>query len=142
MKNINYNVLDPRPASTLNGLLEELIQEKHKGSGHRFSPAVDIYEEAQYYGILLAVPGINKEDVKIDIVENKLQISGKRNGGENNGEKKYYLQQIPVGNFTKSFHLPKDVLQEKIEAKYEDGILKLLLPKNQKLKQKYQIEIK
>jgi len=142
MKNIKYNVLDSRPAGSFSSLLDELLQEKYNGPGKQFSPAVDIYEEDQLYAILISVPGIKKEDIKIDIVENELQISGQRNAGDNKSSKKYYLQEIPRGSFTKSFNLPKDVQQEKIEAKYEEGILKLLLPKNQKLKHKYQIEIK
>ena len=141
MKN-NCNVLDPRPVNSFSDLLEELFQEKPNESGRRFSPAVDIYEEDQLYGVVLALPGIKKENIKIEIGENKLQVSGARYTEAASNLKKHYVQEIPRGAFIKSFHLPKDVQQEKIEAKYEDGLLKLILPKSQKLKQKYQIEIK
>jgi len=62
--------------------------------------------------------------------------------GDDLSLKKFYVKEIQSGNFFNSFHLPKDVHQEKIEAKYEDGLLKLLLPKSQKLKQKLQIKVK
>ena len=140
MNSANYNVLTPKKSNSVNELLDELFQDRFSGHANRFSPSVDIFEDDQLYGIFLSLPGIKKEEIKIDIADNRLQVSGQRvvNG---NGII-FHVQEIPKGTFSKVFHIPKDVQQDKIEAKYEEGLLKLTLPKNQKLKHKYRIDIK
>ncbi|KEO72822.1 Hsp20/alpha crystallin family protein [Anditalea andensis] len=141
MKLVNFNVLNPNQ-SGFTGLLED-IRPNHGGkSVKRFSPAVDIYEDDLYYGVIVALPGMEKKDIKINIIDDKLGVTGERKENENAQGKIYHLQEIVKGTFSKTFHIPKDVVQEKIEAQYEEGLLKLLLPKNQKLNHKYQIEVK
>ncbi|HSJ66773.1 MAG TPA: Hsp20/alpha crystallin family protein [Anditalea sp.] len=141
MKLVNYNVLEPKHSRYTSGYLNGLFQENGHESFRRFTPAVDIYEEEQHYGIILALPGVKKDNIQINLIENKLQISGVKEV-EVNHSRKYHINEICQGSFSKTFQLPKDVNQDKIEAKYEEGLLRLLLPKNQKLTQKYQIEIK
>jgi len=139
MKHVHYNVLDPN-MPPISDLLNELYQDT-PGSIKRFTPRVDIYENDRQYGIILAIPGIHKGNIKIDIQDDKLNVSGERKLQMNEGIK-YHMQETHFGVFSKIFHLPKGIDQEKIEATYEDGLLLILLPKSQKLKQKYQIEIK
>lgn len=140
MKHVNYNVLDPR-SPAISGLLNDWYQDTKAGSIKRFTPQVDVYENELQFGIILSIPGMLKEDIKIETHDNKLFVSGEKKLTMREGVT-YHVQEISYGVFSKIFHLPKIIDQEKIEAKYEVGLLHLLLPKNQKLTHKYQVKIK
>lgn len=93
-----------------------------------FSPALDIEEKDGVYLITVDLPGIKKEDIKIDLHDSVLTISGERNRVEK-GEGKY--TERTYGKFQRSFTLPNPVDADKIEAKFEDGVLHMNLPQSQ-----------
>lgn len=107
-------------------------------------PAVNITQEQGEYKIELAVPGMKKEDFKIDVDGNMLTISSEKEESNEEKQKRFTRKEYSYSSFTRSFTLPEEVNQEKIEAKYEDGVLKLLLPTRPELKKASakQIEIK
>lgn len=107
-------------------------------------PAVNITQEKGEYKIELAVPGMKKEDFKIDVDGNMLTISSEKEESNEEKQKRFTRKEYSYSSFTRSFTLPEEVNQEKIEAKYEDGVLKLLLPTRPELKKASakQIEIK
>jgi len=91
MNYVKHNVLDLKQP-TLRGLLNELYQDTVTGSVNRFTPSVDVYESEGHYGIILAVPGMDKENIKIDIQDDKLYVSGERKLYMNDGIK-YHIQE-------------------------------------------------
>ena len=97
-------------------------------------PAVNITENKNEYQVSLAVPGMKKDDFKIDVEGNMLTISSEKEETKEETEKKFTRKEYSYSGFSRSFTLPEEVNMEKIEAKYEDGILKLVLPRKEETK--------
>jgi HSP20 family protein len=108
-------------------------------------PAVNIKETPDNYEVEVAAPGMTKKDFKVLLEGNALTISSeKATQNEQNEETRYMSREFSYQAFSRTFTLQKDVVDtEKIQAKYEDGVLHLLVPKMEQAKQKQpkQIEI-
>ena len=104
-------------------------------------PTVDTYEEDDTIVINAELPGVNKDDVTIDIKDNVLTIKGVRNYEQEVKEENYYRQERCYGKFHRAFTLPDAVDPNKIEASYKDGVLKIKIPKAEESSSK-KIEIK
>ena len=92
-------------------------------------PAVNIREDEKNYILELAIPGMDKKDLKIDISEDVLTISSEskeENTEERDGYKK---KEFNYSSFCRSFYIPDNVNRDKIGANYKDGILTVSLPK-------------
>ena len=94
-------------------------------------PAVNITEHKDDYQVALAVPGLKKDDFKIDVAGNMLTISCEKEDTKEEKEKKFTRKEYSYSSFSRSFTLPEEINKEKIEAKYEDGVLKLTLPRKE-----------
>ena len=102
-------------------------------------PAVNIKETAEEYLVEVAAPGMNKEDFKVELDGNLLTISSERSNQSEDREEdeRYSRKEFSYMSFQRSFNLQKDVVDiEKIEARYENGLLKLVIPKKEEAKQK------
>ena len=106
-------------------------------------PAVNIKETTDNYEVEVASPGMNKEDFKVQLDGNMLTISSEKMDEKGADEKganndvRYNRREFSYQSFSRTFNLQKDVVDtEKIEAKYEDGVLHLLIPKKEEAKQK------
>jgi len=97
-------------------------------------PAVNITEQKNDYLVSLAVPGMKKEDFKIDIDGNMLTISSAKEETNEEKEKRFTRMEYNYSSFSRSFTLPDEVNREKIDAKYEDGVLKITLPRKEEVK--------
>lgn len=97
-------------------------------------PAVNITENANDYKVSLAAPGIKKEDFKIDVDGNRLTISAEKEEKLEEKEDKYTRREFNYTSFTRSFNMPENVQFDKVEARYVDGVLELLLPKKEEAK--------
>jgi len=95
------------------------------------TPAVNITEHKDDYQVALAVPGLKKDDFKIDVAGNMLTISCEKEDTKEEKEKKFTRKEYSYSSFSRSFTLPEEINKEKIEAKYEDGVLKLTLPRKE-----------
>ena len=105
-------------------------------------PAVNIREDEKKFNLELAVPGIDKKDLKIDIDEDLLTISSEcKNETEENTDG-YKRKEFSYTSFCRSFQIPENVNREKIEASYKDGILSVSLPKVNEEKNKITRQIK
>jgi len=104
------------------------------------APLVDIYETKDDYYLAAQMPGVKKEDVKIKLEEGNLVIMG-RIDYEQNVNNKYVLKETEIGNYYRRFKISESVDETKIDAKLENGILNVKLPKHDRLKPKT-IEIK
>lgn len=94
-------------------------------------PAVNITESKDHYQVSLAAPGLHKDDFKIDVEGNMLSISCEKEETKEQAEKKYTLREYSYQSFSRSFQLPEEVNQEKIDARYEDGVLHIVLPRKE-----------
>lgn len=94
-----------------------------------FRPAVDIHESDEAFTLFVEVPGMKAEDVHVDVEKNVLTIKGERSENRDATEEGYRRIERFRGTFTRSFTLPQTVDDEAIDAKLEDGVLKLVLPK-------------
>lgn len=97
-------------------------------------PAVNIAENKDHYLVSLAVPGMKKEDFKIDMDGNMLTISSEKEETREEKEAKFTRKEYNYSSFSRSFTIPDDVNSEKIEARYEDGVLKMTLPRKEEAK--------
>jgi HSP20 family protein len=98
-------------------------------------PAVNITENANDYKISVAAPGLKKNDFHINVDGSMLTISGeKEETKEEKDQENYTRKEYNYSSFSRSFTLPEEVNREKIEASYEDGVLKLVLPKKEEVK--------
>ena len=93
----------------------------------------DIKDTDQGYELTMNMPGIKKEDVRAELKDGYLtiQASTSRNNDEKNKEGKYIRKERYSGTFSRSFYVGEEVKQEDIKAKFEDGTLKLLVPKKE-----------
>lgn len=106
-------------------------------------PAVNISESNDYYHIELAAPGLKKQDFKISVNDNNLHISVEQQVEQHNNDRKYNKREYSYSSFVRSFTLPEQADQAKIEAAYEDGILKIEIAKKEEAKfVSRQIELK
>lgn len=97
-------------------------------------PSVNITESAKEFNIDVAIPGMNKKDFKIDLEDDVLTISLEKKAKKEEKGKNYRRREFSYGTFSRSFSLPENIKTEKINAKYEDGILKVNLPKKEESK--------
>lgn len=106
-----------------------------------WSPLVDISEDEQEYVVKAEIPEMKKEDIKLNVHEDVLTISGERKYEKEEKGKKYHRVERAYGSFLRSFTLPEDADGSKVSAEYKDGVLKVHLPKSEKAKPKA-IEVK
>jgi HSP20 family protein len=136
----NGNLLHPLPM-----LFDDFFnRDLFNWSGSNFSstntsiPAVNIKETGANYEVEVAAPGMTKKDFKIELEGNLLTISSERtNQNESKEDERYARKEFSYESFQRTFNLQKEVVDiDKIEARYEDGVLRLLIPKREEAKQK------
>lgn len=106
-------------------------ENQHKSGAATFLPSTNVWESEKQFNIELSAPGFNKEDIKVEVEENLMTISGEHKAEEEKTEKTFTRKEFSYGSFKRSFTLPETVNTENINAKYENGILKLELPKKE-----------
>lgn len=136
MSIVRYNsVLDDFVPTSFSHLVDRFFNEstgRSGGSAYSFVPKVDIIESEKAFELLLALPGMNKEDFKIDLDKDRLVISGERKFTREKDEKHFRSIETQYGAFRREFVLPENVDAEGIQAKYNNGILELIVPKDEK----------
>lgn len=111
------------------------------GSTFQFVPKVDVIEEEKAFEIHVAVPGMNKEEFKIDLNDNYLTVSGERKYSKEKSDNLYRSFETQYGSFSRSFSLPENVDGSKITAQYTNGILVVNVPKDEKKTLKQTIKV-
>ncbi|MEB2786985.1 Hsp20/alpha crystallin family protein [Algoriphagus persicinus] len=101
-------------------------------------PRVNISETENDFRVEMAVPGLKKEDFKVELYNNTLTIEAEvsENSEEHNQNRGYTRKEFSYRAFTRSFYLPNTVENDKIEAKYQEGILRLVIPKREEARKK------
>lgn len=105
-------------------------------------PSANITESDKDYKIEVAAPGLEKKDFKIELENKVLTISSEKEEEKKEENENYKRREFSYSSFSRSFQLPEDVLSDKIDAKYENGILKLSVPKKEVTVSKPKQEIK
>jgi len=95
-----------------------------------WSPAVDVKETDNSFVLTTDIPGLTKKDIKVNVANGKLSISGERTYETDQENDNYHYRERRFGTFDRSFKLPDTVDEEKISASFKNGILNVALPKN------------
>ncbi|MBG44075.1 MAG: hypothetical protein CL530_08905 [Aequorivita sp.] len=142
MKTVNKNSI------WLPGLLDNLLFDNKldvfNNNYETFSiPAVNIIENFPNFVVELAVPGLQKEDFTIEVEEDTLKIASKKveEKKDENSDSQVRRREFNYQSFERSFKLPENIKTEDIQANYENGILKITLPKEEKKALKKMVEI-
>lgn len=104
-------------------------------------PSVNVKETDQAYHIEMAVPGMSKEDFKVAVKEDSLVISSEKKSTSEESNEKFTRKEWSYNSFSRSFSLPETVNREGIQAEYENGVLKVVLPKVEEVIKNKTIEV-
>ncbi len=106
------------------------------------APSVNIKETKEAYNIEVSAPGFSKESFNVKVEDSILTISGEAKEEKLEEGSKFTRKEFTHNSFKRSFTLPKTIVADKIGAGYENGILKVTLPKMEEAKAKGTIEVK
>ncbi len=121
--------------SPLTGLFEDFFGDAYfKNDFATHVPSVNVSKEKDELHLELSAPGFSKEDIKVEVERGVLTISGAHKTEEESKDKTYYRKEFTYGSFKRSFNLPDEYNADSISAKYENGILKLSVPKKEEVK--------
>ena len=104
-------------------------------------PRVNVEELEDRFEITAEVPGMTKEDISIDLQENMLTIKGEKKIEKEQKDRNYHICERSYGTFQRAFTLPENVNIDGIEAEYDNGVLKVAVPKTEPVKPK-EIKVK
>lgn len=145
MSIVRYNTsLNDFVPTTFSNMIDRFFNEslsRSGGAAYSFVPKVDVVENEKAFEIHVAVPGMNKEEFKIDLNDNFLTVSGERKFSREKNENNYRTVETQYGTFSRSFSLPDNVDASAISAKYNNGILEVLVPKDEKKTLKTSIKV-
>lgn len=105
-----------------------------------WTPAVNAFEDKDAFVLSCDLPGLTREDVKLNLDNSTLTVSGTRKLEHEDNREGYQRVECVFGAFNRSFTLPSTVAAEKVEASMEDGVLRIRLPKREESKPR-QIEV-
>ena len=107
---------------------DRLLPEWPRWMGEEFSPSTNLYEEDGKYHLTAELPGIKKDDVSITLEGNVLTVTGKKESEKEDKGKNYYMKESRYGSFSRSFRLPEEVDESKVDASLKDGVLMVSIP--------------
>lgn len=131
----------PTLSNSFSTMLDRFFDEAVR-SNQNFVPSVDLKETDNAYEIDVSVPGMKKDDIKVELDGNTLQISGEKQQKDEDKDKTYHRVETEYGYFHRSFNLPESAKTEDINAEYEDGVLKIHVPKDKEKTETKKIDIK
>lgn len=104
-------------------------------------PSANIKEKEDRFEVELAVPGFDKNEIKIDLNDGLLTISSEKTSENEEKDTHYSRREFQYASFSRSFRLPDNVKEDDIEAKFNNGVLEVHIPKAKELKKSKSIEI-
>ncbi|HBO69040.1 MAG TPA: molecular chaperone [Deltaproteobacteria bacterium] len=124
----------------MNQIFEDaLSRSRGRDEGMRtgmWTPAVDIYEKNDFVVVKAELPGVEKDQISVEVKDGILTLRGERKLERDVKEESYHRIERAYGSFLRSFSLPVSVDQDKVKAKFKDGVLEVELPKKEKTKPK------
>ena len=119
----------PTFSSMLDDFFSQSFADMNLPSTKHRAPAVNVKETDKAYGLEVALPGVKKDQVNLALDHNVLTISSEVKSEKEDKQDGYSRREFGYHSFSRSFTLPETVDQEKIDAKFEDGVLHVSLPK-------------
>lgn len=110
-------------------LRRPLFPELAVGGGERILPSVDIFDEGGALVLKADLPGLEKEDITLEIKDGVLTLTGEKKRAETVDRSKYYRFERTHGRFTRRFQIPANSDISKVTARYESGVLEVRIPK-------------
>ncbi|WP_157530751.1 Hsp20/alpha crystallin family protein [Hymenobacter norwichensis] len=132
-------------SSSFSSMLDRFFNDSlaSRGRVNLFSPHADAYETEKSYEIEVALPGLKRDDIKVDFHQGRLSVSGERHfQREQQDQRRYHVVESTYGSFSRSFQLPDTVDAGRIEAAFEDGMLRVTVPKDEQKTRRHQIEVR
>lgn len=108
-----------------NNSIEEILR-----SENNISPSTDIYENADDFMMIVNMPGVNRSEIQVKVIDDSLIVFGRINYYEV-VERDYILNETELGNYYRKFKISSTIDKQKINAKYDNGQLTVILPKNE-----------
>ncbi|MFP4521378.1 MAG: Hsp20/alpha crystallin family protein [Fibrobacterota bacterium] len=94
-------------------------------------PAVDVVEKKDRYILKADIPGMEKEDIRVNVDDNRVTVTGEKKQEEKNEEEDSFFHfERSYGSFSRSFILPSGADKQKIDAEYKNGVLEIIIPKS------------
>ena len=103
--------------------------------GERGFGSADLSETDDAYELQIDLPGMEKDDIKVDLSDGILTVSGERSDEREDKRKDYYLSERSYGSVRRSFRVPDSVKSENIKAGFKDGVLTLTMPRNEEARE-------
>lgn len=101
----------------------------------QLTPRVDVTESESQYDIVVELPGMNSDDIEININDDSLTLKGEKRDEIEKKEKNYHIRERSYGSFQRTFRIPGGVENDDIEASFSNGILNIKMPKSEKAKE-------
>lgn len=139
-------ILSREPFATLRDEIDTLLRRfsgepDGGGLGGEFLPVLDVAETDGAVTVTMDLPGVKPEEINIEVTGSTLRISGERQEEREEKGKSFHRVERRSGRFVRAITLPCPVQEEQVEAKYEDGVLRIELPKTEEAKPR-KIEVK
>lgn len=120
---------------------DRLWPEWQRDLGEQWTPSVDFYEKDNKYFLTAELPGMDKDDISVTVDKGVVTLTGKKESSREDKGTNYYLRESSYGSFSRSFRLPSEVEEDRVEASFKDGVLTLEMPHKEETATK-KIEIK
>jgi HSP20 family protein len=117
---------------TFSDMLDHFFAEANLTDGRGFRPVIDLSETNKAYEVDVMLPGLEKSQISLEVTGQGLRVSGKRETTHQENDRTYHLKESPTGSFERSIEIPEDGNLEKVEAKFDNGILHITVPKAEK----------
>jgi HSP20 family protein len=112
----------------MNTLLDTIARPGTYGFTTTFGPAVDVYEKDGKFLVEVALPGLKKDDIDIEVSDNSLTVSGKAKEEKKDETSRYHYREIRHAEFSRTVNFPADIDAEQVTASFDNGILKITVP--------------
>lgn len=120
----------------MNRLFDETFNDEPEDRNLSWSPRVDLVELEDRFEVSAELPGLTRDDVKVELQENVLTLSGEKQSAVEKKDRNLFICERNYGQFRRSFQFPNRVDASKIDASFKDGILTVSLPKVEEAKPK------
>ena len=111
-------------------LMERFLDENGDGWNARMlAPPLDMIETEKTISLKLDLPGVSPKEIDVQVSGNQLTVSGERKEDRQEKGETFHRVELSIGRFSRSILLPCDVQDDQVDAKYQDGVLKIILPK-------------
>ncbi|RIA92971.1 HSP20-like chaperone [Glomus cerebriforme] len=142
MSLINNYDLDDSVSRIFDDLIKDLnvARRRNRPGSSTFTPAIDVHENEKEFIVNAELPGLKKDQINVDVHDNTLVISGEMKQDEKYKEGSTHIRERRYGSFTRGITLPPNVKPDDITAKFENGLLELMLPKSAPIGKKIIVE--